>query len=95
MVSQLVSMLLNQTQELIRPISVILACLVRGLLCKSKPVVKFNVPDDYSVFRKVYEAPIVKSRMPDATRKEVELGDGRTEQVSFDPSDSRRGLISL
>ena len=37
--------------------------------------------DDYSVFRKVYENPILKSRAPDASPKEVELGEARTEQV--------------
>jgi hypothetical protein len=39
------------------------------------------VLDDYSVFRKVYENPILKSRAPDASPKEVELGEARTEQV--------------
>ena len=37
--------------------------------------------DDYSVFRKVYENPILKSRAPDASPKEVELGEARMEQV--------------
>ncbi|KAF8813639.1 hypothetical protein BYT27DRAFT_7334698 [Phlegmacium glaucopus] len=37
--------------------------------------------DDYSVFRKVYENPILKSRTPDASPKEVELGEARTEQL--------------
>ncbi|PPQ99726.1 hypothetical protein CVT24_009709 [Panaeolus cyanescens] len=37
--------------------------------------------DEYSVFRRVYEAPIVKSRQPDATQKEIEVGNARTEQL--------------
>lgn len=39
------------------------------------------VLDDYSVFRKVYENPILKSRAPDASPKEIELGEARMEQV--------------
>ena len=39
------------------------------------------VLDEYSVFRKVYENPILKSRALDASPKEVELGEARTEQV--------------
>jgi DNA repair and recombination protein RAD54B len=39
------------------------------------------VLDDYSIFRKVFENPILKSRAPDASPKEVELGEARTEQV--------------
>ena len=41
----------------------------------------YAVSDDYSVFRKVYENPILKSRAPDASPKEVELGEARTQQV--------------
>ena len=37
--------------------------------------------DDYSIFRKVYETPILKSRAPDASRKEIELGEAKTAQV--------------
>ncbi|KIM45152.1 hypothetical protein M413DRAFT_441835 [Hebeloma cylindrosporum] len=37
--------------------------------------------DDYSVFRKVYETPILKSRTPDASSKEIELGETRTAQL--------------
>ncbi|KAF9484481.1 hypothetical protein BDN70DRAFT_872506 [Pholiota conissans] len=37
--------------------------------------------DDYIVFRKVYETPILKSRAPDASRKEIEVGEARTEQL--------------
>lgn len=39
--------------------------------------------DDYSVFRKVYETPILKSRTPDASSKEIELGETRTAQVGL------------
>ncbi|KIJ67587.1 hypothetical protein HYDPIDRAFT_127687 [Hydnomerulius pinastri MD-312] len=38
--------------------------------------------DDYSTFRKVYEAPILKSRAPDRTTKELEIGEGRSSQLS-------------
>ena len=37
--------------------------------------------DNYNVFRKVYETPILKSRTPDASPKEIELGEMRTAQV--------------
>ncbi|KAJ7594739.1 SNF2 family N-terminal domain-containing protein [Mycena floridula] len=37
--------------------------------------------DDYSTFKRVYESPILKSRAPDSTKKEQELGDKRTEQL--------------
>ncbi|PPQ89571.1 LOW QUALITY PROTEIN: hypothetical protein CVT25_012242 [Psilocybe cyanescens] len=37
--------------------------------------------DDYNIFRKVYETPILKSRAPDATKKEIELGEARTTQL--------------
>ncbi|KAF9047302.1 SNF2 family N-terminal domain-containing protein [Panaeolus papilionaceus] len=37
--------------------------------------------DDYSVFRRVYETPIIKSREPNATQKEIEVGNARTEQL--------------
>ncbi|TRM69761.1 SNF2 family N-terminal domain-containing protein [Schizophyllum amplum] len=37
--------------------------------------------DDYNTFRRVYEAPIVKSRTPEATSKEVEIGEGRLAQL--------------
>ncbi|KDR75393.1 hypothetical protein GALMADRAFT_249441 [Galerina marginata CBS 339.88] len=37
--------------------------------------------DDYSVFRKVYETPILKSRAPDASAKEIEIGEARTAQL--------------
>jgi hypothetical protein len=39
--------------------------------------------DDYSVFRKVYEGPILKSRAPGANQKEIELGEARAAQVSL------------
>ncbi|KJA27752.1 hypothetical protein HYPSUDRAFT_34887 [Hypholoma sublateritium FD-334 SS-4] len=37
--------------------------------------------DDYNVFRKVYEIPILKSRAPDASVGEIELGESRTAQL--------------
>ncbi|TFK25490.1 RAD54B protein [Coprinopsis marcescibilis] len=37
--------------------------------------------DDYQNFRKVFEIPILKSRAPEATPKEIELGEARTEQL--------------
>lgn len=37
--------------------------------------------DEYVVFRQMYEVPILKSRSPDATQKEVELGEARTAQL--------------
>ncbi|KAF9559847.1 hypothetical protein CPC08DRAFT_742940 [Agrocybe pediades] len=37
--------------------------------------------DDYNVFRKVYETPILKSRAPDASAKEIEIGEARTAQL--------------
>jgi len=39
--------------------------------------------DDYQTFRHVYEIPILKSRAPGATEKEIEVGEGRMEQVCF------------
>ena len=37
--------------------------------------------DDYSTFRKVYENPILKSRAPECTSKEIEIGEARSNQV--------------
>ncbi|KXN90194.1 DNA repair and recombination protein RAD54B [Leucoagaricus sp. SymC.cos] len=37
--------------------------------------------DDYPTFRRVYEVPILKSRAPDASSKEVEIGEARTNQL--------------
>ncbi|KAL1704581.1 SNF2 family N-terminal domain-containing protein [Schizophyllum commune] len=37
--------------------------------------------DDYQTFRRVYEVPIVKSRTPEATAKELEIGEGRLAQL--------------
>lgn len=37
--------------------------------------------DDYNVFRRVYESPILKSRAPDASAKEIEIGETRTAQL--------------
>ena len=38
-------------------------------------------PDDYPTFRRVYEVPILKSRAPDRTGKELEIGEARSTQV--------------
>ncbi|KAJ8522744.1 hypothetical protein ONZ45_g754 [Pleurotus djamor] len=38
--------------------------------------------DDYQTFRRIYEVPILKSRAPDATAKEIEMGTGRSAQLS-------------
>ncbi|KAF9529285.1 P-loop containing nucleoside triphosphate hydrolase protein [Crepidotus variabilis] len=37
--------------------------------------------DDYSVFRKVYEVPILKSRAPEASPEEIDIGEGRSTQL--------------
>ncbi|KZT19708.1 hypothetical protein NEOLEDRAFT_936097 [Neolentinus lepideus HHB14362 ss-1] len=37
--------------------------------------------DDYKAFRRVYEQPILKSRAPDCTSKEAELGQARQTQL--------------
>ncbi|KAF4567723.1 helicase [Pleurotus pulmonarius] len=37
--------------------------------------------DEYQSFRRIYEAPILKSREPDATSKEIEIGTARSEQL--------------
>ncbi|KAG1742218.1 P-loop containing nucleoside triphosphate hydrolase protein [Suillus lakei] len=39
--------------------------------------------DDHATFRKVYEVPILKSRAPDCTDKELELGEARSAQLSL------------
>ncbi|KAH7915224.1 P-loop containing nucleoside triphosphate hydrolase protein [Hygrophoropsis aurantiaca] len=38
--------------------------------------------DDYSTFRRVYEVPILKSRAPDCTSKETEIGEARSTQLT-------------
>ncbi|KAI6121363.1 P-loop containing nucleoside triphosphate hydrolase protein [Pisolithus sp. B1] len=38
--------------------------------------------DDYSTFRRAYEVPILKSRAPGCTRKELELGEARAAQLT-------------
>ncbi|EPQ57554.1 hypothetical protein GLOTRDRAFT_127906 [Gloeophyllum trabeum ATCC 11539] len=38
--------------------------------------------DDYKTFRRVYEQPILKSRAPDCTSKEAELGQARQAQLT-------------
>ncbi|KAH7920920.1 hypothetical protein BV22DRAFT_1020349 [Leucogyrophana mollusca] len=38
--------------------------------------------DDYSTFRRVYEVPILKSRAPDCTNKETEVGEARSAQLT-------------
>ncbi|RDB25350.1 DNA repair and recombination protein RAD54B [Hypsizygus marmoreus] len=37
--------------------------------------------DEYNTFRRVYEVPILKSRAPDSSAKETELGEARTAQL--------------
>ncbi|EKM80843.1 hypothetical protein AGABI1DRAFT_71424 [Agaricus bisporus var. burnettii JB137-S8] len=37
--------------------------------------------DDYPKFRSFYEVPILKSRSPDASTKEIEIGEARTSQL--------------
>ncbi|KAG2015919.1 SNF2-family ATP dependent chromatin remodeling factor snf21 [Coprinopsis cinerea AmutBmut pab1-1] len=37
--------------------------------------------DEYPVFKRVYETPILKSRAPEATAKEIEVGEARTESL--------------
>jgi len=66
--------------EWCRPIFVILACLVCGqLVFVSYDANLFQ--DEYSTFRRVYEVPILKSRAPDTSMKDKELGEARTAQV--------------
>ncbi|KAF8441415.1 P-loop containing nucleoside triphosphate hydrolase protein [Boletus edulis BED1] len=38
--------------------------------------------DDYNTFRRVYEVPILKSRAPGRTAKELEIGEARSAQLS-------------
>jgi DNA repair and recombination protein RAD54B len=38
--------------------------------------------DTYAVFKKTFEAPIVRARQPGAGKKVVELGKGRSEALS-------------
>jgi len=40
-----------------------------------------TLTDDHATFRRVYEVPILKSRAPDRTEKEFELGEARAAQV--------------
>ena len=61
---------------------VILACLVCPRLLPSLAAILIPFQDDYSTFRRVYEVPILKSRAPDSTAKDIELGETRTAQVS-------------
>ncbi|KAH0589308.1 hypothetical protein H2248_005070 [Termitomyces sp. 'cryptogamus'] len=37
--------------------------------------------DEYSIFKRVYEIPILKSRAPDASPKDIEIGEARTAQL--------------
>ncbi|KAG7450934.1 uncharacterized protein BT62DRAFT_1071552 [Guyanagaster necrorhizus] len=37
--------------------------------------------DEYSAFRRIYEAPILKSRAPDCTSKDTEIGEARLAQL--------------
>lgn len=47
-------------------------------------MLKFT-PDDYTTFRRNYETPILKSRMPDRTESEKELGEARNKEVTAGP----------
>ncbi|EGN99526.1 hypothetical protein SERLA73DRAFT_72346 [Serpula lacrymans var. lacrymans S7.3] len=38
--------------------------------------------DDYTTFRRVYEVPILRSRAPDCTDKDTEIGEARSSQLS-------------
>ncbi|EIW82890.1 hypothetical protein CONPUDRAFT_101343 [Coniophora puteana RWD-64-598 SS2] len=38
--------------------------------------------DDYPTFRRIYETPILKSRAPDATVKETQIGNARSTQLA-------------
>lgn len=51
-------------------------------------------PDDYNVFRKVYETPILKSRAPDASVSEIELGESRTAQVCAQVSNNSDNRVT-
>lgn len=42
--------------------------------------------DDYSTFKKVFETPILNSRAPACSSKQLELGEARHAQVSITPS---------
>jgi DNA repair and recombination protein RAD54B len=37
--------------------------------------------DDYATFRRIYEVPILKSRVPGCSSKEAEIGETRSSQV--------------
>jgi hypothetical protein len=41
----------------------------------------YSSKEDYATFRRVYEVPILKSRAPDCSAKENEIGKSRSEQV--------------
>ena len=53
--------------------------------------------DDYAVFRRIYERPILKSRAPDCTKEELEFGNARAAQVKrfSDPLITDTDLITL
>ena len=54
-----------------------------GLCSINGRIYDFNLfQDEYSTFRRVYEGPILKSRTPDASPKDTELGEARTAQVA-------------
>jgi DNA repair and recombination protein RAD54B len=38
--------------------------------------------DSYAAFKKIYETPILRSRAPDCTPKEADMGAGRLEQLT-------------
>ncbi|KAK7472895.1 helicase [Stygiomarasmius scandens] len=41
-----------------------------------------NLLDEYANFRRIYEVPILKSRAPDCTAKEAELGESRSARLA-------------
>lgn len=51
-----------------------------ALLCKGQ-LNKGIFADDHATFRRVYEVPILKSRAPDCTDKELEIGEAQSAQV--------------
>lgn len=65
---------------LYRPTFVTLVYLVAIVLCPHCGLIKPD-PDDYNTFRRVYEVPILKSRAPDRTANELEIGEARSTQV--------------
>jgi hypothetical protein len=66
-----------------RLISAILASLVCIIFITISKSLICPAEEDYATFRRVYEAPILKSRAPDCSKRESELGRTRSEKVSI------------